>query len=41
MFYRFAKCGGHWSRAVIRHEWYRDTKMRLPDWVFEAADSAS
>jgi len=41
MFYRFPKSGGHWSRAVVRHEWYRETETRLPDWVFEAADSAS
>jgi hypothetical protein len=41
MFYRFPKSGGHWSRAVIREEWYRETETRLPDWVFEAADSAS
>ena len=41
MFYRFPKSDGHWSRAVIRHEWYRETETRLPDWVFEAADSAS
>jgi len=41
MFYRLPKRGGHWSRAVIRHEWYRETETRLPDWVFEAADSAS
>jgi hypothetical protein len=40
MFYRFPKSGGHWSRAVIREEWYRETETRLPDWVFEAADSA-
>ena len=40
-FYRFPKSGGHWSRAVTRHEWYRETETRLPDWVFEAADSAS
>ncbi len=40
MFYRFPKRGGHWSRAVIRQEWYRETETRLPDWVFEAADSA-
>ena len=40
MVYRFPK-SGHWSRAVIRHEWYRETETRLPDWVFEAADSAS
>ncbi len=40
MFYRFPKEGGHWSRAVIRQEWYRETETRLPDWVFEAADSA-
>jgi hypothetical protein len=37
MFYRFPKCGGHWGRAVIRQEWYGETKMRLPDRVFEAA----
>ena len=41
MFYRLPKRGGHWSRAVIRHEWYRETETRLPDWVFEAAESAS
>jgi hypothetical protein len=41
MFYRFPKTGRHSGRAVIRQEWYRETKMRLPDWVFEAADSAS
>jgi hypothetical protein len=41
MFYRFPKSGGHWSRAVVRQEWYRETETRLPDWVFEAADSAS
>ena len=41
MFFRLPKSGGHWSRAVIRHEWYRETETRLPDWVFEAADSAS
>jgi hypothetical protein len=40
-FYRFPKSGGHWSRAVIREEWYRETETRLPDWVFEAKDSAS
>jgi hypothetical protein len=40
MFYRFPKSGGHSSRAVIRQEWYRETKTCLPDWVFEAADSA-
>jgi hypothetical protein len=41
MFYRFPKSGGHWNRAVIRQEWYRETKTRLPDSVFEVADSAS
>jgi hypothetical protein len=41
MFYRFPKSGGHSCRAVIRQEWYRETRTRLPDWVFEAADSAS
>ena len=40
MFYRFPKSGGHWGRAMIKAEWYRETEMRLPDWVFEAADSA-
>jgi hypothetical protein len=35
MFYRFPKSGGHWSRAVIRQEWYRETETHLPDWVFE------
>jgi hypothetical protein len=41
MFYRFPKSGGHSGRAVIRQEWYRETKTRLPDWGFEAADSAT
>ena len=41
IFYRFPKSGDHWSRAVIRHEWYRETETRLPERVFEAADSAS
>jgi hypothetical protein len=41
MFYRFPKSGGHWGRAVIRQEWYRETRTCLPDWVFEAADRAS
>jgi hypothetical protein len=41
IFYRLPKSGRHSDRAVIRQEWYRETKMRLPDWVFEAADSAS
>ena len=41
MFYRFPKNAGHWNRAVIRQDWYRETGTRLPDWVFEAADSAS
>jgi hypothetical protein len=36
MFYRFPKKGGHWSRAVIRQEWYRETETELPDSVFEA-----
>ncbi len=40
MFYRFPKEGMHWSRSVIRQEWYRETETRLPDSVFEAADSA-
>ena len=40
MFYRFPKSGGHWGRAMIMAEWYRETETRLPDWVFEAADSA-
>jgi hypothetical protein len=37
LFYRFPKEGGHWSRAVIREEWYRETETRLPGSVFEAA----
>jgi hypothetical protein len=41
MFYRFPRSGGHWSRAVIRYEWFREAETRLPDWVFEAADRAS
>src|SRR5215204_633874 len=41
MLYRFPKSGGHSCRAVIRQEWYRETKTRLPDSVFEAADDAS
>jgi hypothetical protein len=41
MFYRFPRSGGHWSRAVIRHEWFRETETRLADWVFEAADRAT
>ena len=41
IFYRLPKSGRHSDRAVIRQAWYRETKMRLPDWVFEAADSAS
>jgi hypothetical protein len=36
MFYRFPKEGGHWSRAVIRQEWYRETETELPDSTFEA-----
>src|SRR5215203_4729240 len=39
-FYRFPKSGGHLCRAIIRQEWYRETKTRLPDSVFEAADNA-
>ena len=35
MFYRFPKSGGHWSRAVIRQEWHRETGTPLPDSVFE------
>jgi hypothetical protein len=42
IFYRFPKrSGGHWSRAVIRQEWYRETETRLPDSVFEVEGSAS
>jgi hypothetical protein len=37
MFYRFPKEGGHWSRTVIREEWYRETEGRLPQNVFEAS----
>ena len=36
MFYRFPKEGSHWSRAVIKQEWYRETESELPDSVFEA-----
>ncbi len=35
------RSGGHWSRAVIRQEWYRETETRLPDSVFEVAGSTS
>src|SRR3989337_2969256 len=35
MFYRFPKEGGHWSRAVIRQEWYRETETELPDSTFD------
>jgi hypothetical protein len=35
MFYRFPREGGHWSRAIIRQEWYRETETELPDSVFE------
>ena len=35
MFYRFPKQGGHWSRAVIRQEWYRETETELPGSIFE------
>jgi hypothetical protein len=41
MFYRYPKSGGHWSRAVIRQEWYRETETRLPDSVFEVTGSTS
>jgi len=42
IFYRFPKRScGHWSRAVIRQEWYRETETRLPDSVFEVAGGAS
>ena len=40
MFYRFPKNGGHWSRAVIRQEWHRETGTRLPDSVFEVTGDA-
>src|ERR687898_2071212 len=40
MFYRFPTSGGHWSRAVIRQEWYRETGTRLPDSVFEVTGGA-
>ena len=36
MFYRFPKQGGHWSRAIIRQEWYREAETELPDSIFEA-----
>jgi len=35
IFYRFPKEGSHWSRAVIRQEWYRETETPLPDTVFD------
>jgi len=35
IFYRFPKQGGHWSQAIIREEWYRETEERLPRDVFE------
>ena len=35
MFYRFPKEGDHWSRAVIRQEWYRETETELPGSVFD------
>ena len=35
MFYRFPKEGSHWSRAIIRQEWYRETETQLPDSVFD------
>ncbi len=41
VFYRFPKSGGHWSQAVIRQEWYRETETLLPDWVFETAGGAT
>lgn len=34
MFYRFPEEGGHWSRTIIREEWYRETESRLPEGVF-------
>jgi hypothetical protein len=40
MFYRFPKNGAHWSRAVIRQEWHRETGTRLPDAVFEVMGGA-
>ena len=36
MFYRFPKEGSHWSRAVIKQEWYRETESELLDSLFEA-----
>ena len=36
MFYRFPKEGAHWSRAVIRQEWYRETETELPELAFGA-----
>ena len=38
IFYRFPKEGSHWSRAVIRQEWYRETETELPDSIFEAVN---
>ena len=40
MFYCFPKSGGHWSRAVIRQEWYRETETRLPDSAFRTTGGA-
>jgi hypothetical protein len=37
VFYRFPKEGGHWSRAAIRQELYRETEAELPESVFEAS----
>jgi hypothetical protein len=39
-FYRFPNSGGHWRRAVIRQEWYRETQTRLPGAVFEVTGDA-
>lgn len=41
MFYCFPKSGGHWSRAMIREEWYRETETRLPNSIFEDVSEAS
>jgi hypothetical protein len=40
IFYCFPKSSGHSSRAVIRQEWYRETKTRLQDSVFEITRDA-
>jgi|SRR5215216_1777323 len=40
LFYRFPQSGSHWSKVVIRQEWYRETQTRLPDLAFEVTGDA-